>query len=85
MQRFEHTVKDPVGIHARPAGLLVKFAQSLGSDISLECRGKSADAKKILAVMGLGAKCGDLLTVCVTGQTEKHDSDLIKEFLEKNV
>jgi phosphocarrier protein len=83
MQKFEITVSDPVGIHARPAGLLVKEAQKLSSDITVMCRGKTADAKKLLAVMSLGAKCGDTLSVSVEGKNEEADADKIKKIIEQ--
>lgn len=83
MQNFEVTVSDPVGIHARPAGLLVKEAQKLSSDVMLSCRGKTADAKKLLAVMRLGAKCGDTLSVSVEGENEVTDAQRIKNIFEQ--
>ena len=82
MQNFEITVSDPVGIHARPAGILVKEAQKLSSNIMLTCRGKTADAKKLLAVMSLCAKCGDTLSVSVEGENEINDADKIKNLME---
>ena len=84
MQNFEFTVKDPVGIHARPAGVLVKKAQSLSSDITVTCRGKTADLKKLLAVMSLGAKCGDTVSVSVSGENELEDTETLKETV-KNI
>ena len=83
MQNFEIVVSDPVGIHARPAGMLVKEAQKLSSDITLVCRGKAADAKKLLAVMSLCAKCGDTLSVSVEGENEISDAKKIKNLRAK--
>lgn len=83
MQNFEVTVSDPVGIHARPAGVLVKEAQKLSSNIKLVCRGKEADAKKLLAVMSLCAKCGDTLSVSVEGENEINDAEKIKSVMEQ--
>ena len=54
MKEFNYHVTDPVGIHARPAGLLVKEAAKFKSNISLTKEGKTVDAKKIMAVMALG-------------------------------
>ncbi len=82
MQRFEVTVSDPVGIHARPAGMLVKEAQKLSSDIEVTCRGKTVDLKKLLAVMSLGAKCGDTLTVSVSGDSELADAEKLEKIFE---
>ena len=82
MQKFEFTVTDENGIHARPAGLLVKEAQKLSSDVSIACRGKTADGKKLFSLMALGAKCGDVLTVTVTGINEKGDAATLYRFLQ---
>lgn len=82
MQKFEFTVTDENGIHARPAGLLVKEAQKLSSEISIACREKGADAKKLFALMSLGAKCGDILTVTVSGINEKADAAALYRFMK---
>ena len=82
MQKFEVTVSDPVGIHARPAGVLVKEAQKLSSDITVTCREKTVDLKKLLAVMSLGARCGDTLYVSVEGNDELADADKLKKVFE---
>lgn len=82
MQNFEVVVSDPVGIHARPAGMLVKEAQKLSSDIVITCKGKTADAKKLLAVMSLCAKGGDTLSVSVEGENEINDAEKIKNVME---
>jgi len=82
MQKFEFTVTDEHGIHARPAGQLVKEVLKLSSDVTVSCRGKTADAKKLFAVMSLGAKCGDVLTVTVVGINEQSDAAAIYRFLQ---
>ena len=84
MNSFEYIIRDENGLHARPAGLLVKQAKSLSSKITLECRGKSASLKKILAVMGLGVKCGDTVKVSAEGKDAEADLQKIKAFLEEN-
>ena len=59
MKEFSYTIKDAQGIHARPAGELVKLAKSFSSTVTI-CKGaKSGNASKIFAVMGLGAKQGE--------------------------
>lgn len=82
MQKFEVTVSDPVGLHARPAGVVVKEAQKLSSDIEVTLREKTVDLKKLLAVMSLGAKCGDTLTVSVSGNDERSDAEKLKKIFE---
>ena len=63
MKQFTYTITDPVGIHARPAGLLVKAAKSFSSAITLEAGGRSAGATKLMALMSMGIKQGDAVTV----------------------
>ena len=82
MQKFEITVADENGIHARPAGLLVKETQKLSSEICISCGDKTADGKKLFALMALGAKYGDILTVCVTGINEKADAAALYRFMQ---
>lgn len=83
MQNFEFTVTDPNGIHARPAGLLVKEAQKLSSDVSVACHDKTADAKKLFSLMSLGAKCGDTLRVTVSGINEREDAAALYRFMRE--
>lgn len=85
MTAFEYTIKDSLGIHARPAGLLVKEAQKLTSDIEITCGDKTASLKKLFAVMGLGVKCGDTVTVKVSGADEKADSEAIESFFKSHL
>ena len=70
MKTFEYTITDELGIHARPAGELVKVTKQFASTIKLDCNGKSADAKRLIAVMSLGAKQGNKITVSVEGADE---------------
>ncbi|MBQ2999241.1 MAG: HPr family phosphocarrier protein [Clostridia bacterium] len=84
MSSFEYTIRDENGLHARPAGLLVRQAQALSSEITIECRGKSASLKKLLAVMGLGVRCGDVVKISAEGKNAEEDLAIIKDFLQKN-
>lgn len=85
MQEFEYTVTDTDGIHARPAGLLVRAVKPLSSQVFLSCGEKTADARKLLAVMSLGVRCGDTLTVRVSGENEKQDAQAVKSFLSEHL
>ena len=51
MKQFEYTVTEPVGIHARPAGLLTKEAKKYKSTITLTKDGKSVNVLKLMALM----------------------------------
>ena len=86
MKKFEYTVKEANGIHARPAGLLVKAAKELDSTITLEnVAGKAAAATKLMAVMGLGIKQGDTVTVTVEGGDEEASATAMKKFFNENL
>ena len=85
MKTFEYIIKDELGIHARPAGMLVKKARSLDSKIMIEVNGKKADASKVFSVMGLGAKQGDKLSVTVTGGNEDASVKELTEFFTTNL
>ena len=82
--RFEYTITDPNGLHARPAGLLVRKAQALSSELTIECKGKSASLKKLLAVMGLGVHCGDSVTVSAMGERAAEELAELRRFFEDN-
>lgn len=56
MKEFKYTITDPEGIHARPAGELVKAAKEFASTIKLNKDGKAGDCKRIFGIMGLAVK-----------------------------
>lgn len=85
MKKFEYVIKDEIGIHARPAGLLVKEAKNFESKIMLVKDGKSAEATELMAVMGLGVKCGQNVEVTVEGADEDAAFDAMKTFFETNL
>lgn len=86
MIEFNYTVKDEIGLHARPAGLLVKEAKKFNSDITVitSC-GKSADAKKLFALMSLAITKGDTVTVKIDGSDESEAKTAIYEFMLVNL
>lgn len=86
MKQFTYTITDPVGIHARPAGLLVKAAKALDSTITIEkVGGKSAVATKLMAIMGLGIKQGDTVSVTVEGGSEDANATAMEQFFKDNL
>lgn len=85
MRSFEFTVRDVLGIHARPAGLLVKLAKSLNSEITLSKGEKFADATRLMALMNLGIGQGDRILVVIRGGDEEKSERAIRDFLEANL
>ena len=68
-----------------PAGLLVKVAKGFASTATLEKDGKSCDLRKLMALMGMGVKQGDTVTVKVEGDDEAAAAEAIQKFLTENV
>ena len=85
MKSFSYTVKDELGIHARPAGMLVKEVKNFQSKVTLEKDGKYVDASRLMAVMGMGVKKNQTVTVTVEGDDEDAACDAIKAFFETNL
>ena len=80
MKSFSYTVKDELGIHARPAGMLVKEVKNFQSKVTLEKDGKSVDASRLM-----GVKKNQTVTVTVEGDDEGAACDAIKAFFETNL
>ena len=85
MKSFSYTVKDELGLHARPAGMLVKEVKNFQSKVTLERDGKSVDASRLMAVMGMGVKKDQTVTVTVEGNDEDAACEALKAFLKANL
>lgn len=84
MKEFKFTVTDPLGIHARPAGILVKEAKKFNSKITVFKGDKSCDMRKLLALMGMAVKQGDEVVVQVEGNDEEACVAAIEKFMKEN-
>ena len=85
MKTYNYVIKDELGIHARPAGLLVKDAAKFQSAVKIAKDGKEVDAKRIFGVMGLGVKCGQEVTVSVDGADENEAFEALEAFFQANL
>ncbi len=85
MKEFSYIIKDEIGIHARPAGLLAKEANRFSSKITIEANGKTADATRLMAVMGLGIKPGAEVVIKAEGDDEAEAIAKLQEFMEANL
>ncbi len=85
MKEFDYTIKDEIGLHARPAGMLSKLSKAFESKITISKEGNSVDATKLIALMGMGVKCGDIVTVTAEGSDEDEAIEEIKRFLAENL
>ncbi len=84
MKEITYTITDPNGIHARPAGLLVKTLKTFESKVTVFKGDKNADMKKLLALMGMGIKQNDNITVHVEGADEDACAAELEKALKEN-
>lgn len=85
MQSFTYTITEPVGIHARPAGLLVKEIKNYQSTVTVTKGDKSVNALKLMALMGMGIKCGDTVTVRIEGADEDTAAPAMEKFFSEHL
>ena len=85
MKSFKYVISDAAGIHARPAGQLVKEAKAFASKLTIEANGKSADLTRLMAIMSLGVKQGTEVTINVEGDDEDAAASAIEAFMKENL
>ena len=85
MKRFQYTITDPVGIHARPAGLLVKQVKNYESTVTIEKEGNQVNALKLMALMGMCVKQRDTITVTVEGPDEEKAAAELEAWMKANL
>lgn len=85
MKEFEYTITDPIGIHARPAGLLVKLLAAIKSDVKVAKGEIIVNAKSILGLMGLQAKQGEAIKFIIEGADEEEAIKKVEDFLKENL
>ncbi|MCD6501479.1 HPr family phosphocarrier protein [bacterium] len=73
------TIVNKLGLHARPATMLVKTAAKYNSKITLRKEDLSVDAKSIMGVLILAAQKGTKLTVLVDGPDEEDAMEEVEE------
>ncbi len=86
MKEFKYTITDPLGIHARPAGLLAKTAKSFGDTVVTVTKdGSTVKASQLMKLMGLGVKQGYEVTVAAEGPAEEEAIAAMRKFFEENL
>lgn len=85
MKKFEYVITEPAGIHARPAGMLVKAASVYECSITIERAGKTADVKRLMALMALGVKCDEKATFMIEGADEDIAAVELEIFCRENL
>ena len=85
MKEIVYVITDPVGLHARPAGDFVKACQALSCQVTVSKEQKKVDAKRLLAVMSLGAKKGDIITLTFEGEGEEEAASNMEAWLSEHL
>jgi len=85
MKSFSYVIKDELGIHARPAGLLVKEAKKFNSKAMLEVDGEITELTKLLALMSLGIKQGNEIKISIEGGDEEAAAIALETFFKENL
>ncbi len=85
MKQFDYTIKDELGIHARPAGMLAKKAKEYGDTVVTVTKGDTTvKASQLMKLMGMGVKCGDTVTIAADGPEEDKAIEELQKFFEEN-
>lgn len=86
MKQYVYTMKDPLGIHARPAGLIAKLAKEYAdTNILISYNGKEAKATSMMKLMSLGVKQGAQITITAEGANEDAAIIAMSEFFNNNL
>ena len=85
MTQFSYVIKDELGIHARPAGMLAKEAKAFASTVTVAKGEAVAKATQLMKLMSLGVKKGDEVVVSADGADEEAAIAALKAFFEANL
>ena len=85
MKEFEYKLTDSAGLHARPAGLLVKAAKKYSSHITVCANGKECDATRLMALMAMCIKCDTVVKITVDGEDEETCAAELEKFFTENL
>lgn len=86
MKQFTYTITDPLGIHARPAGILAKTAKTFAdTTVMIAKEDKSVKATQLMKLMGLGVKEGDVITVTAEGPSEDAAIEAMENTIKENL
>lgn len=85
MKTFDYTIKEELGMHARPAGLILQLAKEFKSDIFVTNKGKTGNLKRLLSVLDLDIQYQDTVTVRIEGSDEDVAAEEMLAFFEENL
>lgn len=85
MLRDKIIVKNPSGLHLRPAGHLCKEAMKFKAHITFGAGGITANAKSVLSVLGACVKCGDEIEIVCDGEDEAEAMEKVRSLIENGL
>ena len=85
MKQFDYTINDPLGIHARPAGLLAKEAKKFTSVCTITRDGQTKKLTQLMMLMSMGIRQGDTVTIQAEGPDEDAAIEALKVFFETHL
>lgn len=85
MKQFNYTITDPLGIHARPAGLLAKEAKKFSAACMITKDGQTKKLTQLMMIMSLGVKQGDIVTITAEGADEDAAIEALEVFFKSNL
>ncbi len=84
MKSFSYTITSELGLHARPASMMVKRIISQPCEVMIECGTRKANASHLFALMEMAVKCGETVTVSVSGDNEDTFCTELEAFFKAN-
>ena len=85
MVKFTFKVKDEMGMHARPAGELVREATKCSSQVTIKKGEKTGNAKRIFNVMALSIKAEEEVEIIVEGEKEQEEAAALEAYIKENI
>ena len=85
MVKITFTVHDEMGLHARPAGELVKEAVKCSSEVTIRKGEKTGNAKRLFNVMSLNVKGNEEVEIMVVGENEQKEAEALEAFIRENI
>lgn len=85
MKKIKYQVNNPQGIHARPAGLLVKELSQFNCNVIIKKGEKLVNAKEIFPLMSLSIKQGDKIVLILDGEEEMVAAKALEKYLKENI
>lgn len=85
MKTFQYTIKEELGMHARPAGLILQLAKEFKSEIIISNKGNRGNLKKLFSVVGLNIQYQDTVAVTIEGPDEDVAAEEMLAFFEENL